>query len=216
MNKPASICRDNLKYLLKNIIANPKPTISDQKILSFRRLLAYKNIFQIYQENKLSNVKAENLYSLLYSKYSTQRYMIRITKEEPSLAEDDEATKQQFRDLLAEEFATPEQLESKYLEVVKGLKNSIYFIHYKDLNDQMVQLELPEDLREIFLVGTTETDIFLEEKLTMDINKLLTTSEKCLEFLSKYRFLNGWITAAGILSFIGFASPLAKHPNTQQ
>lgn len=55
-----------------------------------------------------------------------------------------------------------------------------------------------DEIRELFYIGTTQTDIFLEKK---HIDKFKNKKEKTIEFLNKHKSINGWITGMGI--FIG-------------
>jgi hypothetical protein len=208
----SKLCRDNLKYLLMNIIQ--KPSISDQAMFVTRRLLVYQNIYTIYRENRESDVKADNLYTLLYSKYFTQRYIARTLYNE-DCRENDEDIKQNFRKILSDQIASSADLNNRYLKYIETIKPATDYKKYVEINECMDSLSKfknkGEEFSSVFLVGTSETDIFLEKKISKDIAKLVSKHEKDMKILNDYKFfLYGWITAGGI-AIMSTVTPLIKY-----
>jgi hypothetical protein len=180
-----SLCpaTDALKYELLNNIKKPL----DQKTHVNRRRLAYKHLFTLYRQNWQSNVKAQHLYVLMYSKYFTQRFIIRELYPglEDTFEENDESLKQTFRDI----FATPgiekrDDMEKLYLKAISDVKKSQEDVisKYDDLNEKMSKNELNDEERELFYLGTSETDAYVERKLGMDLMRFKTKGERLVEF----------------------------------
>ena len=200
MNKK-KLFTDNLKYILLNALKHPG--VMNEKEYIRKRQLLYSRLYKTYQEKKRNEEKISvtNLYAILYSKYYSQRYVIQELKKE-DFDEDDEAIKQKFKDLLDGNIGSSTELENKYLAIISDLKSDKYYNYYKDLNERMISTSeknsLTPEETELFLIGTSETDIFLEKKINEDLQKFRSTKDNILLFLQEYRFVNGWITAAGI------------------
>ncbi len=78
MNK-STLCRHNVKHNLLNILQRP----IDKDMYVRKRQLIFSDLYRIYQENRKSDIRAENLYVILYSKYFTKRFI--LSKEETVL-----------------------------------------------------------------------------------------------------------------------------------
>lgn len=192
--KSLCVTTNALKYELLNNIKKPL----DQNTHVNRRRLAYKHLFTLYQQNQQSDVKARHLYVLMYSKYFTQRFIIREVHPdvEDTFEEDDEALKQAFHAIFSVPgIKTREELETRYLNAIRIVKKSEEaFLKYKDLNKRMSDNMLSDEERELFYIGSSETDAYVERKLALDLSLFKTKGECFVEFLSTYRFVNGWIT----------------------
>ncbi len=208
-SKNRTICSDALKYELMN---NAKSSL-DEKTHIRRRQLAYKNIYNLYKLNQKSNIKIDHLYIFMYSKYFTQRYILREKRIDSSFVDDDdEEIKSQFHKILQNQtIASPAELEEKYLEVVKDLKkDEIVFSEYKALNIRINENSMEQDEKDLFYFGTSDTDIYMQRKLQLDIEKFLPRKEKFIRFLNNYQFVNGWITSGAIASLTIAYSFFAK------
>ena len=192
---PERICEDQLKYDMLNVV---EPAI-DQRTHVQRRLNAYMNTYQLVRRNQQSRIRADSLYVLLYSRYYTIRCMIdggNITDE------DDENIKAKFRELVDKKFVSAVEFENGYNAIIAQLKTAEAAEKYAKLKEQLIAQgaysKLAEEQRDQFYLATTETDIYIKKKLTADIGKFMTRKERALRFLAEYRFVNGWITAAGV------------------
>lgn len=204
----ARICEDQLKYDLLNIT---QPS-TDKRVHTQRRLKMYKDTFQLVQRSHRSPIKADNLYVLLYSRYYTTRSMIQqTTGATGSLIESDEALKLKFKVLVNKEFVARREFETAYGVIVKSLKPDAVAALYTELTDRLCACSAhktsasgaamapltPEEL-EAFYLATIETDTYLTKKLQQDVDKLSAREDRVLDFLHRYRFVAGWVTAAGI------------------
>ena len=185
--KMSKVSSDALRYTLLNIIKRP----IDPNHYTRQRIIAYKNIYHLYALNRHARPKAKNLYVLLYSKYSTQRFVLTNRGLDPAAAsteEDDEAIKTKFRNLLDEEIASAQEIEIRYLRVVEKLKTKAVYTHYAAFNERMNRnggMNDDEDLKELFSIGTSETDIYLEKKLLADADRFLPMHERARNWLLK-------------------------------
>jgi len=66
------------------------------------------------------------------------------------------------------------------------------------MNDMNNGLTTKENDRELFYIGTSETDIYLQKKLGDDLKKFVTKRERFKTFLHDWQFINGWIISIGI------------------
>lgn len=188
------LCKDKLKYGISNII---RPSFDKGEYIR-RRQLSYKNIYQLHSENMQISNKCENLYTVLYSKYFTQRFIIQEIKKIDFGIEDDETLKQIFKELLGREYASKTEFDNAYLQIIKNLRKDSHYKEFEEINEKMDSFNMSKDEQELFFVGSSNTDIFLEKKLNKDVDKLKTKNEKILDFLQKHRYINGWLTAIGI------------------
>jgi hypothetical protein len=116
--------------------------------------------------------------------------------------ENDEDIKQNFRKILSDQIASSADLNNRYLKYIETIKPAADYKKYVEINECMDSLSKfknkGEEFSSVFLVGTSETDIFLEKKISKDIAKLVSKHEKDMKILNDYKFLYGWITAGGI------------------
>ncbi len=194
MSNIKKICSDSLKYDLLNILRKPY----DEKEYVRRRQLTYKNLHQFHKNNDNSDIKLNNLYALMYSKYYTQRYIISELNDYDFTSEDDVQIKQSFKDILKKTYINKIEFENAYLDSIKRTKEESQYKKFEELNTMINTNKMNDEIRELFYIGTTQTDIFLEKKLIEDIDKFKNKKEKTIEFLNKYKFINGWITSIGI------------------
>lgn len=200
------LCSDNLKYGLSNII---RPAF-DKGEYTRRRQLSFKNIYQLHNENMELDEKCNNLYVVLYSKYFTQRFIIQETEEILFGLEDDEQLKQRFKDMLKNKYASKIEFDNEYLKIIKGLRKESEFEKFKELHERIDSFSMGKEEMELFFVASSNTDVFLEKKLTEDINKFKSRKEIILHILDRYKFVNGWLTAGGVWSIGIFGFTLEK------
>ena len=164
--------------------------------------------FNAYQNNKQSEVKAKNLYAIMYSKYFTQRFVLQHqNKDKVEVTEDDKAIKARFAEVFADDSVESAQaMNNRYLAIVRNLKRPDVALHYDALDEQINRNEMDESTKELFYIGSSQTDVFLETKLAVDLNRFKTRRERASDFLQKYRFINGWITALGVSVFTGISA----------
>jgi hypothetical protein len=194
-------CKDIVKYALLNVLRQSND--ADPQMYVTKKLLVFSNIHGLHSNNQVSLVKANNLYALLYSKYYAQRFVLQNNGQEDAQYEDDEDIQKRFREMLKVNFASKTQFDDAYLDIVRSLKDQKVYDSYVALNGRMEQKELqPGDEKNLFSVGCSETDIFLERKLSEDVSRFLDPFNRHTAYLKKYCFLNGWITAAGVSTLI--------------
>lgn len=193
----ARLCFDNMKYLLLNIVRKP----IDKSEYHRRRQLTYKNVYKLYRENNCSSVKCENLYVILYSKYFTTRFIVEELLSTSFGEEDDEAFKQKFKSMLEDTWANEQELNEAYLNIIERSKTPKDFEEFRRLNEAIHHNDFTKEEKELFYIGTTNTDVYLQSKLQGDINKFLPRRQRITNFLRDYRFFNGWISATGTIIF---------------
>jgi hypothetical protein len=204
------LCGDNLKYGLSNVI---RPAF-DKGEYTRRRQLSFKNIYQLHDENMELEGKCNNLYVVLYSKYFTQRFIIQETEGIHFGLENDETLKQSFKEMLKKKYASKIQFDNAYLNIIKELrKDDEQFTKFKELHERIDSFTMGKEEMELFFVASSNTDVFLEKKLSEDINKFKSRNEKILHLLDRYKFVNGWLTAGGIWSIGIFGPTLEKIKN---
>ena len=197
------LCADNLKYGLMNVI---RPAFDKGEYIR-RRQLSYKNMYQLHSENVELDRPCKHLYALLYSKYYTERYILQETKGIVFDKEDDEQTKRRFEGMLRDAYNGKIEFDNRYLSIVKDFQKPENFEEFKALHGRIDGfIKMTEDEKELFFVGSSNTDVFLEKKLSKDVDLFKSRTEKTLSFLDKYKFVNGWLTAAGIWSFNGWVT----------
>jgi hypothetical protein len=176
-------------------LLNAIQTPPDKESYVRSRQFLFKSVFHLYQENKLSDVKASNLYTVLYSKYFTKRFIIMRSE-----VEDDDAIKDKFRQLMDNpDTVDAQEFNDKYLGILKELKSPEDFLKFKELDERMTKDELYEDEIDYFYHGARQTDIHLQEKLGEDVFRFIGKRDRVIGFLKNYRFVNGWIIAAGVV-----------------
>lgn len=200
-----NLCSDHLKYQLLN--STRQTMIFNQDLELARRQRLYDTIYvNLYLQNRSSVCKVQNMYIFLYARYYTTRFMAWNLRLETPVLEDDETLKRKFKDLLDSEIASETEFQNRYLAIVKELRQSEEsFENFVGLDKKVRGRDnvTPEEA-EILLNGFVQTDLYLEKKVSQDLNVFRTRKERIILLLKNYRFLNGWITAAGV-SIIGFA-----------
>lgn len=175
-----------------------------------KRALLYSSLYSIYEQNRNSTIKAPHLFSLLYSKYHTERFILRSQSVEADTLENDEALKQQFAAMIDNpNIAGKIEFRDKYLEIISQQKEKDIAQKYAELDEKICarKMEMDDDTQELFSIGSAETDEYLEDKLGRDILLFQGPKKRALGFLQTYRFVNGWIFSLGVVVFsIAFAS----------
>lgn len=203
-------CAELVKYELLNLLTDS----IDKDEKTEKRLIAYRDIFTLVQSNALAprRTRADNLYALLYSKFRTTRFLVQRTHprdHEFRRLEDDQRLKALFKALIervnSHELTDADSFRLAYEEIVLRGRSDDARRAFQRTLDMMEGLpgtepEL-ERMRLLFFLGTSQTDIFLKNKLGKDLKKFLAGKEKLLEFLQTYRFINGWITSVGVGAF---------------
>lgn len=169
------------------------------------RLITFNGVFKLHKESLNATVQCSNLYVLLYAKYFTTRFMIEELKSKEFADEDDVELKEKFNDIFKKSYVNSLEFENAYLQVIKKTKNEEDFKLFVEYNHKLKQQNLTPEEQEVFHLGACNTDIFLEKKLQVDVDKYVSRKEKFVWFLQRHQYVNGWITAAGvaILSTIG-------------
>lgn len=190
--------------LLKNI-----QTSSDQETYTNQRLLAHKNLFRLYLHNQRSEVKAGHLHALMYSKYFAQRFVIGelYPKLENFVDErGDEELKHAFSEIfLLSDIKDQNDFERRYLKKVEELKkNHQVYDEYVKLNMKMTNNGLNGKERELFYLGSRETDDYVKRELELDLALFKTRRERLIEFLYIHRHANGYITNAFVATWYVF------------
>jgi hypothetical protein len=114
--------------------------------------------------------------------------------------EDDVEIKEKFKRIMSE--ATSKQLqENAFFEIIEDLKEEKVYKLYRDLDSHILKGPLSaEDIIE-FVEATSETDVFIANKLSKDVALFTSEREKIMKALKEYRFINGWVTAVGVAIF---------------
>lgn len=201
MGKVSKLRNNNLKCALLNIIK----TQTDKSAYIRSRLITFNGVFKLHKESLSATVQCSNLYVILYAKYFTTRFMIEELKSKEFADEDDVELKEKFNDIFKKSYVNSLELEAAYLQVIKQSKNEEDFKLFKEYNCKLKQQKLTAEEQEVFYLGACNTDIFLEEKLQVDVDKYVSCKEKFVWFLQRHQYVNVCITAAGvvILSTIG-------------
>jgi len=143
---------------------------------------------------------------LFYTQNISQRFIIQETEEIIFGLEDDEQLKQRSKDMLKNKYSSKIEFDNEYLKIIKGLRKESEFEKFKELHERIDSFSMDKEEMELFFVASSNTDVFLEKKLTEDINKFKSRKEIILHILDRYKFVNGWLTAGGVWSigFFGF------------
>lgn len=214
----ARLCTDNMKYRLLNAVESC--AIQDTAVYFRVRRKLYQRVYSMVMENKASEIKADNLYIFLYSHYYTLREMVHDSigsRDAVQEVYDDEALKQAFRDMIADlpATATARDFDTRFMNVVRTQVPEGQEAEYVKLNKFIMGEAVSSKhgqvdvLQKSFIDGTKETDIFLAKKLAPDVHKFLPRHERLREWLVKYQFTHGWVTAGGIW-VLGGAAPLFR------
>jgi len=149
-----------LNYFINNIIK--PPAFNDEKLYMMKRLVEYNRIYYMNNLNSLN--KKYNLCPLLYSKYYTQRYIISRLHDEKINDDEEIILHYEFPKLLNNnKISSKNEFENNYLTIIKKFKRNDYFELYKSLNERFVNNKLNENEKDLFVYGTSDTDIFLYE-----------------------------------------------------
>jgi hypothetical protein len=204
-DKIALLHSDALKYRLLNILQQPL----DHDHYMTKRLIAYRLVYRIAKQNTTSQIKAHNLYALLYSKYYTTRYIMQAQNPDPIFDQvvNDEALQLQFRELLAHLPDTQQEFDKKYLALVKNAHSMQVYQQFEIVNTWMNDKPYRQwtaDEGDYFFQGTSETDIFLHKQLAKDIKRFNSVKDNMLNFLKQYKAISSWVIAAGVGAFTLF------------
>jgi hypothetical protein len=200
-----SLCTDNMRYALINI--PQAPLDRDQAIL--KRRITYGEVYALIRQNAESEIKANNLYSLLYSKFRTTRFLVQETHRgdlELLHLEDDEDIKNRFKLLIkdVEKNALERKtFDERYIDIIlSGRSDSAKkkFIYVTDLIDGQHEVDWSRH-KELFFFGADQTTPYLADKLGEDLKRFRSEKERVLQFLNDYKFVNGWIMSIGITVF---------------
>lgn len=195
-----TLCRDRVKYAILNAVrATSSPDI---RVYCMKKMAVFNQVHDLIRLNRqLEGRKCDNLYALLYCKYFVQRHVISEVKGEQWLDENDEALKEQFKGLAIRNIASKEEFEREYLAVVHAFKGlqSPFKSDYDALNERMCARQLKESEIQAFYEGCSETEVFLEKKLSSDLKSFIPYKERFLNTLRDYRFLKGWIQTGGVV-----------------
>ena len=146
--------------------------------------------------NLLKKDESEFLYTLLYSRYCTTKYMVAQICEEP---ENEENIPNELKKICKKEYMNKSQFEEEYMNCLKRYKNEDIFKEYYKINKKILSRDtLSETERIQFYEGTSSTDSY--------INKLYNTSytEYIKKVLLEWNSVNSWITSIGVFMFGGF------------
>lgn len=199
----SSLCSENMRYELLNILQAPV----DREHAIIKRRTVYRGLYELIRQNSHSNPKAHNLYALLYSKFYTMRYMVQqdnLRDPEFRRVENDAAIKKEFKALVElvgqGKIRSADELDEEFFSIIVLGRNE----HAKKAFERAGALidgrseESWERYKGLFFAGADQTTAHLHKKLGKDLDAFRSKKEKILEFLDKYKFINGWITAAGI------------------
>lgn len=205
------LCSDNMRYWLINLVQVP----IDREEVTAKRRHAYSQLYELARENKLSQIRVTNLYALLYSKFFTIRFMVRTShpdEKELLQIENDDAIKAQFRALLRRvdcgEVNSKVDFHKQYMDIILAGRSPPVIREFERVTkiiDGQLESEW-ERSRQHFFIGATMTTPHLTKKLGDDLKLFRSKKERLLEFLDKYKFVNGWITTVGVFIFGGAAA----------
>ena len=192
------ICNDRVKYMLLNAVETATKGVVIPRVYCRARTRLFASMHRIQNSALKSTAKPKHLYVIPYARYYTLRQILYDRGDELETEEDDEELKAKFSIMMNKPHVSRQALENEFLEHIKALKSPQVYSLYVDLDHKILTTPLSEDEMICFVEATSETDIFIAKKLTKDVALYITRKEKLLQFLREYRFVNGWITAAGV------------------
>lgn len=142
------LCNDHLRYQLMNII---KPSFAEKEFVRRRHIaLSTKNLMKLIHLSRNASQPCEYLYSLLYSRYFTVRFIITDENDVAISETKDDKLKRTFNDIVTT--ATNEdELQEKYLAAIREVHGDEHFKLFEEFETkQMVKFrEMTPDQREL-------------------------------------------------------------------
>lgn len=171
-----------------------------------KRRNAYRGVFRLLATNAQSSIHADNLDALLDSKYKTARFVAQqLFPREASALTNDPAIRAQFAALVQRvdrgEIVAAEDFNEQYLKIVlagQSPEAGIVLRRVLSMIEGDCSAEEWARCESAFLAGTSQTDLFLRDKLSKDLHKFQPRNQGLLGFLSRNEFVNGWIARVGM------------------
>jgi len=186
--------------------------IEENDTFIMNRKHLYSSVYRLHKMNQSLGNQASNLHAILYAQYCTQRFMFEqspwFVRENNNSARHDIRHERDlafgiemaFADLLKNDgvagkhkidIKSREDLEAKYLEIVKKFDPALA-VHHDTLHEYVA--------KEDFIMGADQTNAYLEEKLSKDLEQLMPRSQRVMHWMRDNQLISGWITSLVVLS----------------
>lgn len=165
-----SLYRQILRYELLNLSARTY----NKTDYVYNRKQCFVNSFNYVVLNRHSDVKAQNLASILYARYFVTSHIVRSYYPDPSYKEDDKQIKEEMNKLINNtNINTHEKFNGEYSYIIMNHKPGVFKFLYNSMDVGKPELFSINDCNfDIFEKSSKQIDKYLLDNINEDIDRL--------------------------------------------